>query len=57
MSKRAAENINEEIGFLGAVRPNEVEAAKASILETVRRLETEGEINLDALRQKSRMSS
>lgn len=56
ISKRAAENILEEISFMGPVRVSEIDAARATILETVRRLESEGEINLDALRQKSRMS-
>ncbi|MGD0813109.1 MAG: flagellar motor switch protein FliG [Verrucomicrobiota bacterium] len=56
ISKRAAENILEEISFMGPLRLNEIDAAKSQILETVRRLEAEGEISLDELRQKSRLS-
>jgi len=56
ISKRAAENILEEISFMGPLRLSEIDAAKSQILETVRRLEAEGEINLDELRQKSRPS-
>jgi flagellar motor switch protein FliG len=56
ISKRAAENILEEISFMGPLRLTEIDAAKSQILETVRRLEAEGEISLDELRQKSRSS-
>jgi flagellar motor switch protein FliG len=56
ISKRAAENILEEISFMGPLRLSEIDAAKSQILETVRRLEAEGEINLEELRQKSRQS-
>jgi flagellar motor switch protein FliG len=56
ISKRAAENILEEISFMGPLRVTEIEAARAKIIETVRRLEADGEINLDGLRQKSRHS-
>jgi flagellar motor switch protein FliG len=56
ISKRAAENINEEISFMGPLKVSEIDAARAQILETVRRLEAEGEINLDELRQNSSRS-
>ncbi len=56
ISKRAAENILEEISFMGPLRLSEIDAAKSQILETVRRLEAEGEINLEELRQKPRHS-
>jgi flagellar motor switch protein FliG len=56
ISKRAAENILEEISFMGPLKLTEIDAAKSQILETVRRLEAEGEISLDELRQKSRLS-
>ena len=46
----------EEISFMGPLRLSEIDAAKSQILETVRRLEAEGEINLEELRQKSRLS-
>ena len=54
ISKRAAENINEEISFMGPLRVSEIDAARSQILETVRRLEADGQINLDEMRQKSR---
>ena len=47
ISKRAAETVNEEIGFMGSVKAKEVEAAQQRIIEVVRRLESEGEIELD----------
>jgi flagellar motor switch protein FliG len=56
ISKRAAENILEEISFMGPVRLSEIDAARSQIIETVRRLEAEGEVDLEALRQKSRLS-
>jgi len=46
LSKRAAEAVNEEIGFLGAVKPKDVEAAQLTVIEIVRRLEDAGEIDL-----------
>jgi flagellar motor switch protein FliG len=54
ISKRAAENINEEISFMGPLRVSEIDAARSQILDTVRRLEADGQINLDEMRQKSR---
>ena len=47
ISKRAAETVNEEIGFLGAVKLKEIDAAQLRIIEIVRRLEGEGEIDLE----------
>lgn len=46
ISKRAAETVNEEIGFLGPLRIRDVEAAQARVIEVVRRLEAEGEVEL-----------
>jgi flagellar motor switch protein FliG len=46
LSKRAAEAIEEEIGFLGKVKAKDVEAAQRSIIEIVRRLEAEGQIEI-----------
>lgn len=46
ISKRAAETVREEMSFLGSVKLRDVEAAKARIIEIVRRLESEGEIEL-----------
>jgi flagellar motor switch protein FliG len=46
ISKRAAETVNEEMSFLGAIKVREVEAAQLRIISVLRRLETEGEIDL-----------
>lgn len=48
ISRRAAETVQEEMTFLGAIKLKEVEAAQMRIIDVVRRLETEGEIELDA---------
>ncbi|QDV57828.1 flagellar motor switch protein FliG [Rosistilla oblonga] len=44
MSSRAADNLREEMGFLGAVRLSDVEAAQQGIVDMVRTLEDAGEI-------------
>lgn len=46
VSKRAAETIKEEMSFMGPVKAKEIEAAQQRIIEVVRRLESEGEIDL-----------
>lgn len=46
ISKRAAETVREEMSFLGSVKLRDVEAAKSRMIEVVRRLESEGEIEL-----------
>lgn len=46
ISKRAAETVNEEIGFMGPLRLRDIEAAQNRIIEIVRRLESEGEVDL-----------
>jgi flagellar motor switch protein FliG len=46
VSKRAAETIREEMSFMGPVKAKEVEASQQRIIEVVRRLESEGEIDL-----------
>ncbi len=51
ISKRAAESVREEIAFLGPLKVSEIEGAQAQIIDTVRRLESEGEINLEDMRQ------
>ena len=56
ISKRAAENLLEEISFMGPLRLSEIESARSQILETVRRMEAEGDISLEELRQKPRYS-
>jgi flagellar motor switch protein FliG len=46
ISRRAAETVNEEMSALGAVKLKEVEAAQFRIIDAVRKLEAEGEIDL-----------
>jgi flagellar motor switch protein FliG len=46
ISKRAAETVNEEISFLGPVKKKDVEAAQLRIIDNVRQLESQGEIDL-----------
>lgn len=52
ISKRAAENVREEIGLLGPQKLSQIEGAQMEIIEIVRRLESEGAISLDELRQR-----
>lgn len=49
ISKRAAETVNEEMSFLGPLRLREIEAAQLKIIDVVRRLEADGEIDLSEL--------
>jgi flagellar motor switch protein FliG len=46
MSERAAEMLREEMGYLGAVRRSAVEAKQQEIVDVIRRLEDEGEIDI-----------
>jgi flagellar motor switch protein FliG len=46
ISKRAAETVNEEIQFMGPLKLKEIEGAQQRIIDVVRRLEGEGEIEL-----------
>ena len=57
ISKRAAETVNEEISFMGPLKLREIEGAQLKIIEVVRRLESEGEIELDATGETSRYES
>jgi flagellar motor switch protein FliG len=54
ISKRAAETVNEEISFLGPLKKKDMEAAQLRIIESVRHLEGEGEIDLSAATSHSR---
>ncbi len=45
MSTRAAENLREEIGYLGSVRLSEVETIQQKIVDIVRHLEDSGELS------------
>jgi flagellar motor switch protein FliG len=46
LSERAAENLNEEIELLGAVRTRAVEEAQAKIVATIRAMEAQGELTI-----------
>jgi flagellar motor switch protein FliG len=48
MSKRAAEGLREEIELLGPVKLRDVEKAQDTVIQTVRRLEEEGQITLES---------
>jgi flagellar motor switch protein FliG len=48
MSKRAASLLQEEMGYLGAVRQSGVEQVQQQIVDVIRRLEDAGEITLHA---------
>ena len=50
ISRRAAETVQEEMAFLGQVKLRDVEAAQFRIIDAVRKLEAEGEIDLDEAR-------
>jgi flagellar motor switch protein FliG len=54
ISKRAAETVNEEISFLGPLKKKDIEAAQARIIDSVRQLETEGEIDLSSATSSNR---
>ncbi len=47
ISRRAAESVQEEIAFLGNVKARDVEAAQFRIIDAVRKLEAEGEIEME----------
>jgi len=44
ISKRAAESVKEEMSYMGPLRMREIEMAQMRIIEVMRRLEAEGEI-------------
>jgi flagellar motor switch protein FliG len=50
ISRRAAETVQEEMAFMGHVKLRDVEAAQFRIIDAVRKLEAEGEIDLDEAR-------
>ncbi len=47
ISRRAAESVQEEMAFLGNVKLRDVEAAQFRIIDAVRKLEAEGELELN----------
>src|SRR5580698_9353624 len=48
ISRRAAASVQEEMAFLGHVKARDIEAAQFRIIDSVRKLEAEGEIEIDA---------
>jgi len=50
ISRRAAETVQEEMQMMGHVKLRDVEAAQFRIIDAVRKLEAEGEIDLDEAR-------
>jgi flagellar motor switch protein FliG len=50
ISRRAAEAVQDEMSFMGHVKLRDVEAAQFRIIDAVRKLEAEGEIDLDEAR-------
>jgi flagellar motor switch protein FliG len=46
ISKRAAETVQEEITYMGPVRLRDIESAQMRVIDAVRKLETEGDIEL-----------
>jgi flagellar motor switch protein FliG len=50
ISRRAAEAVQDEMNFMGHVKLRDVEAAQFRIIDAVRKLEAEGEIDLDEAR-------
>ncbi len=47
ISRRAAASVQEEMAFLGHVKIRDIEAAQFRIIDAVRKLEAEGEIEID----------
>jgi flagellar motor switch protein FliG len=54
ISKRAAETVREEISFLPPQKKRDIEQAQMRIVESVRQLEAEGEVDLSAVTNPSR---
>jgi flagellar motor switch protein FliG len=54
ISKRAADTVKEEITFLGSVKKKDIEAAQMRVVESVRRLESEGELEIQSAKGAAR---
>jgi flagellar motor switch protein FliG len=48
ISKRAAETVNEELAMMNNVKPRDIEAAQFRLIDVVRKLESEGEIEIES---------
>jgi flagellar motor switch protein FliG len=51
LTRRAAEAVQEEVSFMGAVRLRDIESAQLRVIDAVRRLETEGAVDLGEARK------
>ena len=51
ISKRAAETVQEEITYMGPVRLRDIESAQMRVIDAVRKLETDGDIELGSGRR------
>ncbi len=51
ISKRAAEAIAEEIAFMGPIKLRDIESAQMRVIDIVRKLEADGEVDLGEARQ------
>ncbi|MCF7707895.1 MAG: flagellar motor switch protein FliG [Verrucomicrobia bacterium] len=54
ISRRAGETVEEEMSFMGPLKLREIEGAQARIIEVVRNLENEGELDLAEARENMR---
>jgi flagellar motor switch protein FliG len=55
MSERAADMLKEEMGYLGAVKRSAVEAKQQEIVDIIRRLENEGQIEINTSGEEEEM--
>jgi flagellar motor switch protein FliG len=55
LSERAAEMLKEEMGYLGSVKRSAVEAKQQEIVDAVRRLENEGQIEINTSGEEEEM--
>jgi flagellar motor switch protein FliG len=55
MSERAADMLKEEMGYLGAVKRSAVEAKQQEIVDVIRRLEDEGQIEINTSGEEEEM--
>jgi flagellar motor switch protein FliG len=55
MSERGAETLREEMGYLGAVKRSAVEAKQQEIVDIVRRLEDEGQVEINTSGEEEEM--
>lgn len=54
ITKRAAESVVEEMSFMGPVRLRDIESAQTRVIDAVRRLEADGNVDLSQIRKEGR---